>query len=66
MRSRAHIRERDAVLHTADALTYAILGNAWSLDAHMAIKGRLLDIIDGDGRRVVRTLADGTQFMGDK
>ena len=66
MRSRANIRERDAVLLAADALTNAILGDAWSLDAHMAIKGRLLDIIDGDGRRVVRDLADGTQFMGDK
>jgi hypothetical protein len=66
MRSRAHIRERDAVLLAADALTNAILGEAWSLDAHMAIKGRLLDIIDGDGRRVVRDIANGTQFMGDK
>jgi hypothetical protein len=66
MRSRANIRERDAVLLATDALTNAILGDAWSLDAHMAIKGRLLDIIDGDGRRVVRDLADGTQFMGDK
>jgi|Laugrespbdmm15sd_2_1035082.scaffolds.fasta_scaffold273642_1 hypothetical protein len=66
MRSRANIRERDAVLLAADALTNAILGDAWSLDAHMAIKGRLLDIIDGDGRRVVRNLANGTQFMGDQ
>ena len=66
MRSRANIRERDAVLLAADALTNAILGDAWSLDAHMAVKGRLLDIIDGDGRRVVRNLADGTRFMGDK
>ena len=66
MRSRANIRERDAVLLAADALTNAILGDAWSLDAHMAIKGRLLDIIDGDGRRVVRDIANGTQFMGDK
>jgi len=66
MRSRGHIRERDAVLLAADALTNAILGEAWSLDAHMAIKGRLLDIIDGDGRRVVRDIANGTQFMGDK
>ena len=66
MKSRAHIRERDAVLLATDALTNAILGDAWSLDAHVAIKGRLLDIIDGDGRRVVRDLADGTQFMGDK
>jgi len=64
MRSRAHIRERDAVLHAADALTYAILGQAWSFDAHRAIKGRLLDIIDN--ARVVRTLDDGTQFMGDQ
>ena len=64
MRSRAHIRERDAVLHAADALTYAILGQAWSLDAHRAIKGQLLDIIDNV--RIVRTLDDGTQFMGDQ
>ena len=58
MRSRAEIRERDAVLLATDALTNAILGDAWTLDAHMAIKGRLLDIIDGDGRRVVRDLAN--------
>jgi hypothetical protein len=64
MRSRAHIRERDAVLHAADALTYAMLGDAWTFDAHMAVKGRLLDIIENT--RVVRTLADGTQFMGDQ
>jgi hypothetical protein len=64
MRSRTHIRERNAVLQAADALTYAMLGDAWSLDAHMAIKGRLLDIIDNT--RIVRTLADGTKFMGDK
>lgn len=64
MRSRAHIRERDAVLHAADALTYAILGQDWSFDAHKAIKGQLLDIIDNV--RIVRTLADGTQFMGDQ
>ena len=66
MRSRAEIRERDAVLLATDALTNAILGDAWTLDSHMAIKGRLLDIIDGDGRRVVRDLANGTRFMGDK
>ena len=64
MRSRAHIRERDAVLHAADALTCAILGQAWSFDAHRAVKGQLLDIIDNV--RIVRTLADGTQFMGDQ
>ena len=58
MRSRVEIRERDAVLHTADALTRAILGDAWSVDVHMAVKGRLLDIIDGDGRRVVRDIAN--------
>ena len=58
MRSRAEIRERDAVLLATDALTNAILGDAWTLDAHMAIKGRLLDIIDGDGRRVVRDIAN--------
>ena len=46
------------MLLAADALTNAILGDAWSLDAHMAIKGRLLDIIDGDGRRVVRDIAN--------
>jgi hypothetical protein len=64
MKSRAHIRERDAVLQAADALTYAILGQAWSFDAHRAIKGRLLNIIDN--ARVVRTSDDGTQFMGDQ
>ena len=64
MRSRADIRERDAELHAADALTYAILGEAWNLDAHMAVKRQLLDIIDG--ARVIRTLADGTKFMGDR
>jgi hypothetical protein len=64
MKSRAHIRERDAVLQATDALTYAILGQAWSFDAHRKTKGQLLDIIDN--ARIVRTLADGTQFMGDK
>ena len=64
MRSRAHIRERDAVLHAADALTYAILGDTWSFDAHRKTKGQLLDIIDN--ARIVRTLNDGTQFMGDQ
>lgn len=61
MKTKIEIRERDAVLHTADALTRAILGDAWSVDAHMAVKGRLLDIIDGDGRRVVRTLTEVSQ-----
>ena len=61
MRSYNHIRERDAVLLATDALTNAILGDAWTLDAHMAIKGRLLDIIDGDGRRVVRILTHERQ-----
>ena len=64
MRSRAHIRERDAVLHAADALTYAILGQAWNFDAHRVIKGQLLDIIEN--ARIVRTFDDGTQFLGDQ
>ena len=64
MRSRAHIRERDAVLHAADALAYAILGQAWTFDAHRTIKGQLLDIIDNT--RIVRTFDDGTQFLGDQ
>lgn len=66
MRSRVEIRERDAVLVATDALTRAILGDAWTFDAHMAVKGRLLGIIDGDGRRVVRFLSNGTQFLGDQ
>ena len=64
MRSRTQIRERDAELHAADALTYAILGEAWNFDAHMAVKRQLLNIIDN--ARTIRTLADGTQFMGDQ
>lgn len=66
MRTKAEIRERDGMLVATDALTRAILGDAWTFDAHMAVKGRLLGIIDGDGRRVVQTLADDTQFMGDQ
>lgn len=64
MMSRANIRERDAVLHATDAITYALLGEAWSFDAHRVVKRGLLDIIDN--ARIVRTLADGTRFMGDK
>ena len=64
MRSRAHIRERDAVLRSTDAITRALLGDAWNVDAHMAVKRRLLDVIDS--ARTVRSLEDGTQFLGDQ
>jgi len=46
MRSRAEIRERDAVLHALDAITIGMLGDQWSVIAHMAIKTMLLDIIN--------------------
>jgi hypothetical protein len=51
MRSRADIRQRDAVLHALDAITIGILGDKWSVVAHMAIKTILLDIVnDGDSQ----------------
>jgi len=40
------IKQRDAVLHALDAITITILGDQWSVPAHMAIKTMLLDIID--------------------
>ena len=49
MRTLNQIRERDAALHALDAITINILGDEWSVVAHMAIKAMLLDIInDGD------------------
>ena len=42
------IRERDAVLHALDAITIGILGDEWTVIAHMAIKTMLLDIINDE------------------
>lgn len=42
------VRERDAVLHALDAITINILGDEWSVIAHMAIKTMLLDIINDE------------------
>ena len=42
------IRERDAVLHALDAITINILGDEWTVIAHMAIKTMLLDIINDE------------------
>ena len=49
MRSRAEIRQRDAVLHALDAVTIAILGNEWNVVSHMAVKTMLLNLIDETG-----------------
>jgi len=46
MRSHAEIRERDAVLHALDAITIGILGDQWSVIAHMAVKTMLLNLIN--------------------
>ena len=45
MRSRAEIRQRDAVLHALDAVTIGILGNEWNVVSHMAVKTMLLNLI---------------------
>lgn len=70
MKTRKEIKERDAVLLAVDALTHALLGQAWDIDAHMVIKRQILDIIEqldpADIFRVTRTIDNGTQFMGDK
>ena len=45
------IKQRDAVLHALDAITLNILGDEWSVPAHIAIKTMLLDIINkGDNQ----------------
>jgi len=49
MRSRAEIRQRDAVLHALDAVTIGILGNEWNVVSHMAVKTMLLNLIDNKG-----------------
>jgi hypothetical protein len=66
MRSNTAILERDAILRATDAITYALLGDAWNIHAHMACKRHLLDIIDSSHDRIIRTLDDGTPFLGDR
>jgi hypothetical protein len=46
MRSLAEIQQRDAVLHALDAITIGILGNEWSVAAHIRIKTMLLNLIN--------------------